>query len=181
MSSVPSCALVTERLRLVAADSVLMRAELEGRKALSSLLGVQIPDNWPPGDYVDALPAFTARLGEAADSVGWYTWYSCLKEGGLIGAGGFKGPPGLSGSVELGYSVLPQYRKLGYASEAASALVLWAFSHDEVGIIVAETAEENHGSIAVLGRAGFCRVGRGSEDGMIRFQLCRADCERKQS
>ena len=49
-----------------------------------------------------------------------------------MGIGGFKGEslPG-EAMAEIGYSVMPAYQRLGFASEAVAGLIGWAFSHPE--------------------------------------------------
>ena len=58
--------------------------------------------------------------------------------------------------IEIGlfYSVLPAHRRLGYASEAARALVDFAFDRLRLGRIVATTEHDNAGSQAVMRRLG---------------------------
>ena len=58
----------------------------------------------------------------------WYTaWKICMrKEGQMVGDLCFKGPvPNYS--VEIGYGILEEYQRNGYAGEAAKALIEWAF------------------------------------------------------
>jgi len=66
-------------------------------------------------------------------------------------------PP--SAQAMIGYSMLPQWRGLGYATRAARLVAGWAF--DEVGIarLIAGTQPSNLGSQRVLERAGFIREG----------------------
>ena len=91
----------------------------------------------------------------------------------LIGDGGFVAPPDAVGEVEMGHSVLPQCQGLGYATEAATALVAWAFSHPEVTRIIGETDHDNAASIRVLNKLGFTLVGPGSEEGRIKWMITR--------
>lgn len=46
-----------------------------------------------------------------------------------IGSVGFKGPPDSTGTVEIAYGVAPSLEGHGYATEAAAALVGFAFRH----------------------------------------------------
>jgi ribosomal-protein-alanine N-acetyltransferase len=92
----------------------------------------------------------------------------------LLGICGFKGRPGQSGSVEIGYSVLSQFRNKGYATEAASRLVDWAFGHANVHEVCAETLPHLRQSIRVLEKNGFTFTGQGSEQGVIRYAMQRS-------
>ena len=154
-----------------------MQAELEQRGTFSRLLDAQIPENWPPELLVDALMLFLAQLKQDSKLAGWLSWYFVLRGRGngeepvLVGSGGFKGPPQPDGTVELGYSVLPQYRGRGYATEAVAALLLWAFPHNEVARVIAETALENRSSVRVLEKLGFACIGQGSQARSILFEL----------
>ena len=46
----------------------------------------------------------------------------------LVGVIGFGGAP-KDGRVVIGYSIAPEFRRRGVASEAVGALVTWALSH----------------------------------------------------
>jgi len=169
--------LSTSRLKLIPATFSLMQAELGRQEAFSRSLGARIPENWPPEILVDALVLFFAQLKHDPKLAGWLSWYFVLRGNGeepvLVGSGGFKGPPLPDGTVELGYSVLPQYRGRGYATEAVGALLLWAFSHKEVARVIAETALENRSSVRVLKKLGFTCIGQGSQARSICFELAR--------
>ena len=167
----------TERLELVPATAPLVRAELGRTGTFSELLGAEIPKNWPPELLVDALSFFLEQLDQHPEQAGWLSWYGVLRgdpEPVLVGSGGFKGCPQPDSTIEVGYSVLPQYQGCGYATEAAAGLLSWAFAHSEVSRVIAETLPDNARSIRVLEKLGFLRIGQGSEPGLIRFELARA-------
>ena len=167
--------LETARLRLVPGDATLLRTEGEGPKALSSKLGAELPENWPPETMRPVHSQFLQQLEQVPKSVGWLTWYWLLKRPPalLIGCGGFKGPPQQDGRVEIGYSVLPSHQNRGYATEAAGALIDWAFSRPQVTKIVAETECDNFPSIRVLEKLNFVNLKEGSSSRTFLFELKR--------
>ena len=89
----------------------------------------------------------------------------------LIGCGGFKGSPSEHGSVEIGYSILPEYRGRNYAPEATASLIEWAFLHPGVRRIVAKTDPDNHASIRVLEKLRFPPPQRGRPPRALRFAM----------
>ena len=90
-----------------------------------------------------------------------------------IGIGGFKQKPSREGMVEIGYSVMPGYQGLGFASEAVAGLMGWAFSHPEVLLVITETLPALGASIRVLENNGFHLLGSGSEEDVIRYGIDR--------
>jgi len=167
----------TARLELIPATAPLVRAELGQADLFSKLLRAEIPANWPPELLVDALPFFLEQLEQHPDQTGWLSWYWVLRGGPepiLVGSGGFKGCPKPDGTIEVGYSVLPQYQGYGYATEAVSGLLSWAFAHAEVSQVIAETLPDNERSVRVLEKLGFLCTGQGSEPNLTRFELTRA-------
>jgi RimJ/RimL family protein N-acetyltransferase len=169
--------LTTARLDLIPATVALVRAEMDDLEGLFRLLGVELAPDWPPADTVDALPIFAEQLEANPALAGWLSWYWVLRGArpALVGNGGFKGLPGPEGTVELGYFVRSRFRRQGYATEATTRLVAWAFESPRVAQVVAETSAGNVASILVLQRLGFERAGVGSEPGLIRFELARED------
>jgi len=166
--------LKTRRLVLRSATPQLAAADLRNRSDFARLLSAHVPEDWPPTLNDDASKTFTLTyLKENPDAAGWSTWYFLLPgstEGSsrAAGIGGFKGKPS-QGMVEVGYSMLPAYQRLGLASEAVAALVDWAFSHPGVQLVTAETLPSLLASIRVLEKNGFHLLGQGSEAGVIRY------------
>jgi len=167
----------TRRLTLYAATLEHVRTELENPGRLSVLLDAEVSTAWPSGEYDrDAMEFFRTRLEEGgAEAEGWYGWYA-VREGdldgprALVGAGGYFGPPDRSGVVEIGFSVLPEWQRRGYASEIAEALVTRAFAKPGVKQVIAHTTPSNVASVAVLMRCGFQQVATRARPGTIRFE-----------
>ena len=167
--------IVTARLTLVPATVALARAELADRGEFARLLDAVVPDNWPPESAADALPLFLSWLESAPDRVGWFGWYALARIGDagppvLVGGGGFLGPP-QDGAVQIGYSLLPEFQRRGYATEMVNALVRWAFGQPGVDAIAAETEWANPASVRVLEKVGFTPAGCAAEPGGARFEV----------
>jgi RimJ/RimL family protein N-acetyltransferase len=165
-------ALESRRLTLVAATPELVAADLGGAESLRRFLDAEVPDNWPPELFESTAMRAAARQLQDPAERGWSLWYLLSKRHEtprLLGLCGFKGKPGARGSVEISYSVLEQFRVQGYATEAVSRLVVWAFSHQNVNEVTAETMPHMRKSIRVLQKNGFAPSGKGSEYGVVRY------------
>lgn len=163
----------TRRLRLVPATLELVRVEMKGNAALAQALGALVPANWPPETLADVLPLFLEFLESEPQHAGWYGWYGLLADvqpgAWVLGAsGGFKGPPE-DGAVEIGYAVLPQFQRQGYATELVVAMTEWALAQPSVERVTAEVMADNQASLRVLAKAGFEPAGEGEEPGSLRF------------
>ncbi len=170
----------TPRLELLAASLDLLEAELAGAAALGAMLGVPVPDSWPPGEYdQDALDFFALHIAaEGAAAVGWYNWYAIMigpdgSREALVGGAGYMGPP-VGGQVEIGYSVVPEARGRGFATEIVEGLAMRALAAPDVHTVIAHTLQSNHASQAVLKRAGFVAAGAGTSAGVLRFERSRS-------
>ncbi|WP_220493326.1 MULTISPECIES: GNAT family N-acetyltransferase [unclassified Pseudoalteromonas] len=142
---------------------------------LAEKLNATVSNGWPSGEYDrDAMEFFLSCFengGEA--SQGWYGWYAInidpiSGERSLIGSGGYFGPPDSNGIVEIGYSVLPEWQRRGYATEIVNTLVSHAYSFEKTNSIIAHTSPENDASKKVLISSGFREVG--VNDGNLRFE-----------
>ena len=78
-------------------------------------------------------------------------------DGLVIGEIGFVGPP-RDGAVMIGYAIVPEARRRGYATEAIAAISDWALALDGVGEVLAQTLPDNEASIRALLRAGFIEI-----------------------
>lgn len=154
-------AIDTARLRLQPLTIGAAQAALEDRVGLAARFGARVPNEWPAADVRSFLPMYAQLIGEVAAREGWGIWLIRLPaEGTVIGDIGFKGPPGATGSVEIGYSVLPKFQRRGFATEAALALVAWAQTQPRVRRVVAECLASNAASVRVLEKAGMQRIGQ---------------------
>lgn len=155
-------------------------AALESNEALGASLGASVPGTWPP-EFLDAasLEFVLRRMVEGESLSAWWLYFVVLPEAHdgrtLIGSVGYKGPPSDDGMVEVGYGIVRDRHRQGYASEAASGLVARAFASPDVTRVTAETYPELVGSIGVLRRCGFRFIGEGSEPGVIRYEITRAE------
>ena len=168
--------LETERLIAVAATLEMADAELCDRTKLEYLVGAKFPANWPPPlNDENSMKWFQQYLKSNPDDVGWAVWYFCLKMPDkslyVIGGGGFKGKADETGIVEIGYSIMEDRHRNGYAPEAVTALTVWAFKNPKVKKVVAQTFPELLPSIKVLQKCGFKYAGKGFEDGTILFEF----------
>jgi [ribosomal protein S5]-alanine N-acetyltransferase len=174
----------TQRLELIPATPDLLAAALEAPAALEAALNARVPPSWPP-EFLDppALEFTRDRLAETPGDGTWWMYFIVLPAGRnervLIGTAGYKGPPAADGTVEIGYGIVTEHQRRGYASEAARGLVARAFREAGVRRVIAETLPELAPSIGVLRKCGFELIGEGSEPGVIRFELTRAGYDRK--
>jgi RimJ/RimL family protein N-acetyltransferase len=175
--------ITTERLELVPGTPEIFRARVDDREALARFLSARVPAEWPPELYDQGAVDWTAKyLAENPDAEGWMLYFVVLRapesadgERVAVGCCGFKGKPSDDGTCEIGYGILSEFRRRGYASEAARALIDWAFAHDNVSRVVAETYPELTASIGVMEKNGLRFVGDGSEERVIRYELTRED------
>lgn len=161
---------------MVAASHALVQADLSGRKVLASALEADVPENWPPELYDRTAMQYSLHELENTSVQGWSFWYLLLNHPNeLAGICGFKGRPDGNGSVEIGYSILSQYRGAGLATEATMRLIAWAFTHRDVKEVCAETFPHLKSSITVLEKNGMELTGAGSEPGVVRYAVGRPD------
>jgi ribosomal-protein-alanine N-acetyltransferase len=145
----------------------------QDRDYASQILGGALSADWPLPDLFDVLPiqASTPPSGEP-----FGVWVVIERASAtVVGDIGFFGPPDAKGVLEVGYSIVPDRRRRGYASEAAAALVTWALDQPGVQTIVAACDADNAASILTLDRVGFRRTGEA--DGRVLWE-CTAEVTR---
>jgi ribosomal-protein-alanine N-acetyltransferase len=160
--------LTTERMELCPLPAAAASVLPGGREEASRILGATLWSGWPQPDLLDVLP-IQASASPVDEPFG--IWVMIERESrSVIGDVGFIGPPS-DGSIELGYSVIPDRRRRGYATEAARAIVVWALDQPGVEVVVASCDPDNAASIRTLERIGFRRTGEA--DGQIRWRYRR--------
>jgi RimJ/RimL family protein N-acetyltransferase len=158
----------TERLTLVPLDPAAAMALPDGRGSAAQLIGAELSDDWPAHDLLDVLPMQASIAPEQAHYGVWLIIEQATNT--VVGDIGFFGPPGPDGTLEVGYSVVPDRRRRGYATEAARALIGWAVDQAGVRTIVAGCSEHNAASIRTLERVGFSPTGRVESQLRWRYQ-----------
>jgi [ribosomal protein S5]-alanine N-acetyltransferase len=166
--------LITERMELRPLPAAAANVLPEGREEASRILGAALPLDWPQPDLLDVL-LIQASASPSDERFG--IWVMIERDTcSVVGDIGFIGPPNASGSIEVGYSVIPDRRRRGFATEAARAIVAWAFDQPGVTVVVAGCDSDNAPSIRTLERIGFLRAGEA--DGQIRWRFSGAPEQR---
>jgi RimJ/RimL family protein N-acetyltransferase len=177
----------TPRLLLIGGTAESLNAELISREALGAVIAAEVPDSWPPELYdADAVRWMLSWLETNPEQSSWSLYYLAEAPTGsgdrpkLVGIAGYKGAPDDSGIVEIGYGIVSERRRNGFASEAVHALLARAFSEMRVTAVIAHTLPELTPSIRVLHTTGFVFEGLGNdphEPTAIRFGLTRSRYE----
>jgi [ribosomal protein S5]-alanine N-acetyltransferase len=163
---------VSPRIELRLFDEALLRAFIERRfDEAARLLDAELEPQWP--DEHDAA-FLRMRLDDRSRDGDDGTWgvravVQQLPSRRMIGHAGFHGPPGvnalgLAGAVELGYTVFPGSRGMGYATEVAGSLMQWAHREHGIREFVASAAPSNAASLAVIRKLGFVFVREAHDD-----------------
>lgn len=84
----------------------------------------------------------------------------------VVGNAGFHGPPNAGDMVEIGYAIVPEYRRRGYARAAVGQLITYAADHG-ARVVRASVSPDNVASLAVIRAYDFRHVGEqwDEEDG----------------
>ena len=106
-------------------------------------------------------PDWLAALRSSSEPDPWrHGFFVAHRESGsVIGSAGFKGPPDSTGTVEIAYGIVPSFERRGYATEAAAALVDFAFASGQVRTVRAHTLPQPNASTRVLSKCGFGYLG----------------------
>ena len=170
-----------ERLELVWLSPQLIEALLGGRPEEAARVGgFAIPAGFPDEHDRRFLGLRLRQTTEDPSRGPWFVRAIVLQEAGrpMIGHIGFHGPPGINSrgdpeAVEIGYTIFPEHRRRGYASEAVQALIAAAEAQG-IRRFIASVGPENEPSLAIVRRLRFQEVGRhwDDEDGEeLEFEL----------
>ena len=153
----------TARLTLVPCAPEQLLALIEQPDRFEDLVGFPVADGLH-GFYAsdDVSPKWVAALRDASgqEPDPWRHGFFVVHKSArcVIGSAGFKGAPDADGVVEIAYGVVPTYEGQGYATEAAAALVTYAFDHGAERVR-AHTLPVANASGRVLLKNGFHQVG----------------------
>jgi ribosomal-protein-alanine N-acetyltransferase len=169
-----SLELYTSRLILIGADSTLLVAERSSQQAFATAIQASVPSTWPPEHHdKDVIEWVLRSLKFLVPGKPWNMYYMVLgAPRTVIGTCGFKGPPDLNGCVEVGYSVVPEFRGSGLATEALKKLISTAFDAG-ASEVAAETYPSLTPSLRVMEKCGMALKGAGADPGAVRYAITR--------
>jgi [ribosomal protein S5]-alanine N-acetyltransferase len=166
----------TNNLQLFPFERIHVEALLRNKSELAAILHVSVPDSWPNFPEAFSLPASESRESEQPPT-DWHGYFFIHpKDRVLVGNGGFKGKPDDSGTIEIGYEIASEHWNRGFATEAAQAMIDYAFAHKEVRAVIAHTLAEINASNSVLQKVGMKFIAEvdDPEEGKIwRWQISR--------
>lgn len=153
-------AVATPRLVLLALDARSVELMLAGNSvAAGERLGLVLPPDI--GRTSEGL--LTIRLNDLRATPEAEPWLLRViadrrTPRHMVGFVGFHGPPDPAGRAEVGYEVLPAYRRRGIALEATRGLLEWARGQG-ARTFIASIRPDNAASRGVVGRLGFQPAG----------------------
>jgi RimJ/RimL family protein N-acetyltransferase len=151
--------LLTPRLRLVPVTADLCALANEGAEALSGALAADIHPDW----MRSGLPL--VRRGQ--ELLRPWRPIRCVAihrvDRLVIGDIRFEKTPDPAPTYEIGYAIIPGYRRRGLATEAAGRVIDQLFEEEGARLIVAGCDRRNRASVRTLRKLGFWLDGsRGS-------------------
>jgi ribosomal-protein-alanine N-acetyltransferase len=141
----------------VATLQALIDRDLDAARAAA---GVPLPE-----DFLADTWLWTLRLGQLIGEPDCAPWLvravvvtAGPDAGAAVGHAGFHGPPDERGMVEVGYRIVPEHRRKGYARAALGELLVFAETHG-ARIARASISPDNAASLALASSYGFARTG----------------------
>jgi ribosomal-protein-alanine N-acetyltransferase len=145
-------------VRLVRLDAAALQALIDGDlPRAGAAVGVSLP-----ADFLADTWLWTLRLGQMVgepDCAPWLIRVVVVEpDGPVVGHAGFHGPPDEAGMIEVGYRIVPEHRRRGYARAALAALLDYARAHG-AATARASISPDNDASLALARSFGFVCVG----------------------
>ncbi|MEM1322382.1 MAG: GNAT family N-acetyltransferase [Bacteroidota bacterium] len=145
----------TARLQLWECQKVHFEVLIRGDDCFQQEFGLEVSPDFVEEDHREVLAYSLKRVQEEPQARRWLSYlFIHIADQTVIGMGGYKGPPDELGRIEIGYGIAPAYRNQGFATEAARALLLDAFTDPDVQTIFAHTLPESNASNHILRKIG---------------------------
>lgn len=104
-------------------------------------------------------------MEQSIESGGWLLRAITRREDRrMVGLINFHGPPDDLGRAELGYTIFEDFRRRGYATEAANAMMSWAQATHGIDTFMVSVSPENEPSLLMAATLGFRRIGTQMDD-----------------
>jgi RimJ/RimL family protein N-acetyltransferase len=151
-------------------DLVLLSGELTEALIVRDLgLARQLAPFTFPEDFPrEARGLIGLRRSEVLADPSWAPWslraMVLRPEQQMVGFANFHGPPGINdvgaaGAAEIGYTVFPEFRRRGYATETCQAMLEWARREHGVSHFISGIEPSNAPSLRVVEKLGFTPLG----------------------
>jgi [ribosomal protein S5]-alanine N-acetyltransferase len=157
-------------VRFVVLPRPVLAALRDGdQAAASTLAGVQFPSFFLADKEIWLWQLRLSDIAKNPEAARWIVRAAVDDPGGfVVGHAGFHGPPDENGMVEVGYTVVPEYRRRGYARAMLAALLRRAADEPQVRTVRASISPGNAASLATIAGFGFEPAGEqwDEEDGL---------------
>ena len=138
-------------------------------EAASRSTPLVLPAVFVAPDWIGTWRYRSTQVVEDPASAAWITGaVRDTASGQVVGKAGFHGPPDERGMVEVGYAVVPELRRRGYARAALEVLLARAAVEPGVTVVRASVRPDNTPSLGLVHQYGFVAVGEqwDEEDGL---------------
>ncbi|MBK8522376.1 MAG: GNAT family N-acetyltransferase [Chitinophagaceae bacterium] len=148
--------LVTDRLILIPFTTQICKNVLDNDFSDLITLNLKKGKSWPDADVLDTLPRVINNLNKVGYPTGYESWMIIKKDTlEIIGDVGFKGINMDEENIDLGYGIIEEERRKGYAAEAVKEIISWAFLNNNIREITANCLTENTNSMKLLLKFNF--------------------------
>jgi [ribosomal protein S5]-alanine N-acetyltransferase len=155
----------TPRLYLVPTPLTIVQKRLESDNFSAEIalpttqISVTFPPEWP-GDAIVFFPDM-AQKSESDFPNAWDRLGLMMTKTNPMAIGGIgcKGPLSEDGTLDIGYGTNPSVWGQGYMTEAVIAFSNWLLAQDGVRRVTADCLSDNIGSVRVLEKSGFSKIG----------------------
>ena len=162
--------LITQRLILIPFTIQICNHIIDGDFSDLYKMGLKKGKSWPDNDVIETLPKIINNLSKVEAPTGFESWMIVKNDTSeIIGDVGFKGYNYQEENIDIGYGIIQEERRNGYAEEAALALIKWAFSNENIKGITASCLIENVSSIQLLKKMKFIEIKK--DENMIYWSL----------
>jgi len=155
-------------------SGLALRSELAKDGRLGTILGAEVPGEWPPEHWEPHVFELLLKMFEGNREQQKLCHYILLPRQDslplLIGVvNGFLWPE-RPGEIEIGYSILPPFQRNGYGYEACERYVRYVSETWPHHGLMAQTYPQLTGSVRILEKLGFQLDGAGHDEGVVVFR-----------
>lgn len=139
----------TTRLRLEPMTAELAQIAARGQSALAVALSAEVRPDWAAHGMRLLAEAGTRTRADAP------TRAILVHEADQRVIGDVRFEPVGQERVEIGYEIVSDYRRQGYATEATARVIAWLFDEAGAKLVIAGCAMKNRASVRTLRKLGF--------------------------